>query len=106
MTTTTIYVERNGEELEVEVSAHVSPIVRGRYHGPWEDCYPDEGGEVGTVTATFEGKPFELTDAELSDAEDRLGEVAAEDYRTGAYDDGPEPDDYPDDVCDQFYSPY
>jgi len=40
--------ERNGEwqcrELEFQFS--VEPIVPGKYFGPPENCFPDEGGDV------------------------------------------------------------
>ena len=34
------------DDVDVEVVGTVTPTVPGRYSGPPEDCYPDEGGEV------------------------------------------------------------
>ena len=78
------------EEIEVEIHGSVAPIVRGRFNGPSEDCYPDEGGEVEDIEASVDGKPFELTDEETQKAEEALVEAAAD------QDDGDYEDDYED----------
>ncbi len=94
---TTIYVERLNpetqeyDELEIEVTGTATPFVRGRYSGPPEKCYPDEGGEIEDLAATHKGKPFELTSAEEDKAIEALQEVASD------VDEGPDPDDYDDD---------
>ena len=41
---TTVTVELG--DLEFECGLDVSPIIPGRFSGPPEDCYPDEGGDV------------------------------------------------------------
>jgi flagellar biosynthesis/type III secretory pathway protein FliH len=86
--TATIYVERpvpvtseeadDWEELEIEVSGGAVPFVRGRTYGPPERCYPDEGGYVEDVEATFKGQPFELTEKEEEKAQEALQEAAAD----------------------------
>lgn len=91
--TATIYVERpvpvtrddvdNTVELEIEVSGSAVPFVRGCYSGPPERCYPDEGGYVEDVSATWEGLPFVLTDKEEESAQEALQE-AADDAREAA----------------------
>jgi len=35
-----------GEDNKLEITASVGPYDPGRSHGPPEDCYPPEGGEV------------------------------------------------------------
>lgn len=84
-----------GKLITVEVSARFSPIIPGRYTGPWEDCYPDEGGELEELTATVDGQPFDLTDAEEKEAIDACASDAF-DPRNASYD-GPDPSDYYDD---------
>jgi hypothetical protein len=74
----TIWVERGDDELEIKLTADASPRVRGRYHGPPELCYPDEGGEIEDVIATLNGQPFELTKAEADKALEALGEAGRE----------------------------
>ncbi len=77
--TTKMTVVRGEDEFEVEVTGDVAPIIPGRYSGPPEDCYPDEGGEVESLSASLDGKPFELTAEEEAKAEGLLQERAAED---------------------------
>lgn len=92
------------EEIEVELSAHVTPYVPARTHGDPDDCYPAEGGEVEDLKATVDGKPFELSDDEYGKAVDAIRDAV------GSYEDdydGPDPDDFrDDDICDQYYDPY
>lgn len=89
--TTEITVERDGAELELEVTGEVSAYVPARTWGPPESCYPAEGGEVEILSLTCDGKPWngELTASEQDDAEQRL-----RDGVEGACDDEdpPEPD--------------
>jgi hypothetical protein len=42
-------VERADQEIILRVRGTVSPIIRGRFSGPPEDCYPDEGGECEII---------------------------------------------------------
>lgn len=76
----------DGEDVTLTVSGSVEPLVRGRYFGPPERCYPDEGGEVEITSVTRDGKPWshELSPKDLERAEDALREQAE--------DDGPDPD--------------
>ena len=40
-----------GEVVEtLDCEAEFAPVVRGRYEGPPEHCYPDEGGELEGLT--------------------------------------------------------
>lgn len=75
---TIIWVERGDDELEIKVTASASPRVRGRYHGPPERCFPDEGGEIEDIQATLNGVEFELTKDEEDKALESLGEAARE----------------------------
>lgn len=54
-------------ELEVHGNSYFSP---GKYYGPWEDSYPDEG-DTEIVEVTLDGK---LWDGELTDKEERSAE--------------------------------
>lgn len=74
------------EEIEVEVSGR-SYFAEGRFSGPPEDCYPDEG-ETEVETVTFNGVAFELTDKEMRDAESMIDDAVQ-----NAEPDYPEPDD-------------
>ena len=76
---TTITIERDDVEFDVEVSAHVTAGDPGRTSGDPEFCYPPTRGEVDGIEATRDGVPFELTDAEAEHASDALKEVAADD---------------------------
>ncbi len=86
---TTLHLERDGNEVTVYIRGNVTPYVRGRYSGPPEDCYPDEGGDVEDVEAWVESDTgdvpdFKLTPEEQVLAVEALPNVAAED------DSGPE----------------
>ena len=66
----TMMIERDGEEIEVEIEATYYRGSRGhcdKYGAPEEPDDPPEIG-IGTVTGP-DGKEVELTDAELSRAE-------------------------------------
>ena len=41
--------------LEFEAEVDYLPITPGRFSGPPEHCYPDEGGEIEILTLTHEG---------------------------------------------------
>jgi hypothetical protein len=78
-------IERDGEEIEINVEADASPMIPATY---WQ---PEEGGEI-EITAVFrDGVAFELTDAEAGKIVDWLGENLGDDF-----DDGPDPDDWRD----------
>jgi hypothetical protein len=94
--TAVIYVEREEEEIEVQVTGRVIPYDPGICSGPPEICYPPEGGEVEDVEATVAGKPFELTASELTKAEEALTDAAEK-----AGNDGPDPDELYDSQFDR-----
>lgn len=88
----TLYIERDGVEIEVELTGSLSPYDPGCTSGPPENCYPPEGGEVEDIEAKVQGKPFELTAAEMTKAEEALFEAnqdaddgGDEDYDRGEY---------------------
>jgi hypothetical protein len=68
-------IERDGEEIEVEVDYTVSRFYPAQTWGPPEDCSPAEGGEVEELTAYHDGKPIALTDAEIERVETRIYET-------------------------------
>jgi hypothetical protein len=47
---------KTGFEYEVEllVRAKICPFARGRFSGPFEDCYPNEGGYAENLRAFFQ----------------------------------------------------
>lgn len=69
---TTILVERNGEEIEVELEGEISACSSAKTYGPPEACSPAEGGELDSMEATVNGQPFELTEEEVQKAENAL----------------------------------
>lgn len=79
--TATIYVERGEDEIELTIEGRVSPLVRGRFMGPAEDCYPDEGGEAEVTAVLAGGLAWDgtLTADEERAAEDALRESVDED---------------------------
>lgn len=54
------------------------PVIPGRYSGPPEDCYPDEGGETEVLTITCNGIDASfLRDSEIwEDIESAAAEAA------------------------------
>ena len=73
---------------QVTVTGDVTPFRRGRYTGPPEDCYPNEGGEVDITSVTCDGQEFELTASEEDEARDLLRQAFdAENEREDLYDD-------------------
>jgi len=74
-------VERDEEELELTVRGTVSKFIPGRFFGPPENCYPDEGGEAEIEAILLNGKPWtgELTPKEKQAVEELLIEEAAND---------------------------
>ena len=66
--TTEICVERDGEEVEVEVMGCWVPFVKGRMHlSNGDPGYPDEGGYFEEIECSIE-----LTEEELARAESAL----------------------------------
>ena len=68
-------LERGEETFILEIDYITSPYDPGRTYGPPEDCYPPEGGEIEEIDITCNGKPFELTDAEMRELETWLYET-------------------------------
>lgn len=67
------YVERDDDEVVLSIEFDVSPLIRGRYSGPPEHCYPDEGGYAEVVKILCDGKPWDgelTTDEETGFCED------------------------------------
>lgn len=67
-------------EIELTVQGSVEPFVPGRYHGPPERCYPDEGGDAEVCAVLLAGKPWdgELTDRETDEAKRLLRQAEAD----------------------------
>lgn len=101
-------VERNvnGEivEYNLEAECEVEPFIPGRFHGPPEKCYPDEGGRAyidGSIMVVDEDgnrEPWDgaLTKAELNNAEERA-------YCYWSEESAGEDPDVDDDVVDYDY---
>lgn len=88
----TTTIERDDEEIDIEVEADVSPARPGCYFGAPEDCYPDEPleCELVSVVRTDTGEAVELTDEELVRVKAELGGAAAssdDDYELDLADD-------------------
>jgi hypothetical protein len=73
-------IERDGEELEINVEFDATPIVPAQLYGLPENCYPAEGGEVEITAVFLDGVAIDppLTDAEeakvLADIESNMSE--------------------------------
>lgn len=89
MPSTTFTITRDGEDIELDIDYEVAAYIPAQTYGLPEDCSPAEGGEVESLDATRDGKPFDLTDAERERIEQHIYDTHdyAEDY-------GPDPDDY------------
>lgn len=81
-------------EYELEVECYIEPFVRGRYSGPPENCYPDDGGfaEIESpVYALDEDGKRSLWDGTLTSAE--KAKVEKDAYESWLNDiDEPDPD--------------
>ena len=72
-----LFIERDGEELCVEVEGLYYKGMKGRmYERNGDPGYPDEPADVEVTNVTLDGKPFELTDSELEQAHTELMEEA------------------------------
>lgn len=88
MPSTTCTITRDDEDIELDIEYEVAAYDPGNAYGLPEDCEPPSGGEVEELTATRDGKPFELTDAEREKVEQHI-------YDTHDYsDDGCDPDSF------------
>jgi hypothetical protein len=78
MTGTTIYIDRDGQELELDITGSVIPYVPARLYGHPDTWCPEEGGEVEIETITLAGKPWngKLTKDEQREAEEALQRAA------------------------------
>ena len=83
MSTILYTIERDDDEFDIEVEYTVSRFDPGRTYGLPEDCYPPEGGEIEDFHATQDGKPIELTAAEIGKIEQRIYET--HDYESDQY---------------------
>lgn len=86
--TANLTITRTQFEIELELTGTVEPITHGRYSGPPERCFPDEGGdvEVETVKCCGCGQAVELTPEERRLAEDALYNEAAKKWAIAAED--------------------
>ena len=73
-------------EVEVLVSGDVIPFQRGRFYGPPELCYPDEGGAVDITGCWANEQPFELFGTEFEKATEALWQAAYDDWDAAAED--------------------
>jgi len=72
-----LFIERDGEELCVEVQGLYYKGMKGRmYERNGDPGYPDEPAEVEIINVTRDGRPFELTEAEQETALHDLMEEA------------------------------
>lgn len=76
--TATVYVERDGEELELEVTGTHTFAVRGRRGGHPDTHTPDDAAETEVDSVLLNGKPWpgEFTVKEADRAEEALREQA------------------------------
>ncbi|MBY0277913.1 hypothetical protein K2Z84_21475 [Candidatus Binatia bacterium] len=81
-----ITVTRERGEIEVEIEGNATPVVPGRYSGPPELCYPDEGGEAEIESSVCSccGKAVELSAEERARAEAALRKVAEDEAEAAA----------------------
>ena len=76
------YESPEGDLIELHVEADISDYVPAKVHGPAEDCYPAEGGEVELCSVKDEfDNDFEV-DAEL---EEILAEKAWDELERGRW---------------------
>ena len=68
-------VERDDEELELEIEGEMVAYVPGRHSGPAEMCFPSEGGYVEDIAAKLDGVEFELSEDETERASEILTSV-------------------------------
>lgn len=61
MHTATHTIERDGQQIDIEVEYTVAPFYPAQTYGPAEDCYPSEGGEIEELTAYLDGEAIKLT---------------------------------------------
>ena len=87
-----ISVERDEEEIELEISGTIEPYTPAKMSGHPDTWYPEEGGEVEITGILFNGVPWtgELTEDEVNKAKEALQEESQEGFFEP--DDGPEPD--------------
>jgi len=87
-TTAYILIERENEEIELEIEGYYTPGTPGRKTGPPEDCYPDDPGEVEIDTIFFQDKPWggTLTDKESHKALEALIASGEDLIKDAAYD--------------------
>ena len=80
MISITLCVDRDDEELELQVFGTVSPFVPARTSGPPDNWCPSEGGDVEVCEIRLNGEPWEdeLSEAESDRAEEMLREAAAD----------------------------
>jgi len=71
---THLYIERDGQDLDLVITGTVSDFIPSITHLPPEYCEPSSGGVVEIQSITLNGKPWEgeLTDRELEQADDNL----------------------------------
>jgi len=72
--TATIIVERDDEEIELNLEGYYTPGTPGKLYGPPEDCYPDEPEDAELEAVLLDGEPWEgqLTDEERKAAIEAL----------------------------------
>jgi hypothetical protein len=69
---TTILVDRNGEEVEVDLEGEFNASTPARLYGHPDNQSPAEGGDLDAMTITVNGQPFELSEEEMQKAENAL----------------------------------
>lgn len=57
------------DDVELEIQLYWTPIIPGKFYGPPEDCYEDEGGDCEIISIKLDGQPWsgELTPEQESD---------------------------------------
>ncbi len=95
---TTLLIDRNDEEIEVEIAGTYTPAVRSYFNALTGDGDPGCGAEADITSVLYQGQPFELSEKEEERALEALIEAGQEEEGNW-YDDRGEPEDYeePDD---------